>query len=53
MELAIEIFDLYCISFLLSASLISQEASLSRADNIKIFNEASIDAIKEAMQRID
>ena len=27
-------------SFLLSASLISQEASLSRADNIKIFNEA-------------
>ena len=27
-------------SFLLSASLISQEASLSRADNIKIFNES-------------
>ena len=27
-------------SFLLSASLISQEASLSRADNIKTFNEA-------------
>ena len=30
----------FLYSFLLSASLTSQEASLSRADNIKIFNEA-------------
>ena len=34
-----KILILLC-SFLLSASLTSQEASLSRADNIKIFNEA-------------
>jgi len=34
-----KILTLLC-SFLLSASLTSQEASLSRADNIKIFNEA-------------
>ena len=38
-------------SFLLSASLTSQEASLSRADNIKIFNEAQ-SCYKAAMQRI-
>ncbi len=33
-------FWILLCSFLLSASLISQEASLSRADNIKIFNES-------------
>ena len=33
-------FWILLCSFLLSASLISQEASLSRADNIKTFNEA-------------